>query len=257
MLNKAYRFRPCPHCGELMRPGTIARHTPYCIKNPDIYARLRDVLTSEDGEHGITSGRYVELHTADKTLLSIRVLFNRTKSTTWGGVLAFFKLSPPLPEACRSQCPRCGKLIAGGKMAEHQAKCRPQERKPKRTPKPKSKPAPAEPAPVALVVAPVQEREISLPLPRIKPTPTSTASKWAGTLGYDPTWQAPTGDTQWLVMVQPGERTCLACGDTFAAGGYCMRCGTWEDGTRRAKGDMPPSVPTASYLHADEFVTVH
>ncbi len=245
MLNKAYRFRPCPHCGELMRPGTIARHTPYCIKNPDIYARLREVLTSDDGEHGITSGRYVELHTADKTLLSIRVLFNRTKSTAWGGVLAFFKLSPPLPEACRQQCPRCGKLIAGGKMTEHQAAC--QEHKPKRTSKPKP-----QPQPVALAVAPVVE-PVTVPLPRITPT----ASKWAGLKGYDPTWKAPTGDTQWLVMVQPGERTCLACGDTFAAGGYCMRCGTRDDGTRRSKDDMPPSVPTASYLHADEYVTVH
>lgn len=253
-MNKTYHFRPCPHCGQLLRSGSMATHEPVCVKRPEIYARLRSVLTGEDGTHGIARARYVELSKADKTLPPLNTLIRRAKSPCWDGVLAFFKLSPPLPEACRSQCPRCGKLVAGGNMAAHQAECRPQERKPQRTPKPKSKPAPAEPAPVALVVAPVQEREISLPLPRIKPA--APASKWAGTLGYDPTWKAPTGDTQWLVLVQPGERTCLACGDTFAAGGYCMRCGTWEDGTRRAKGDMPPSVPTAGYLHPGEFVTV-
>ena len=255
-MNKTYHFRPCPHCGQLLRSGSMATHEPVCVKRPEIYARLRSVLTGEDGTHGIARARYVELSKADKTLPPLNTLIRRAKSPHWDGVLAFFKLSPPLPEACRSQCTRCGKLVAGGNMAAHQAECRPQERKPKRKPQPKSKPAPAEPAPVALVVAPVQEREISLPLPRIKPTPTSTASKWAGTLGYDPTWQAPTGDTQWLVMVHPGERTCLECGDTFAAGGYCIRCCTGEDGVRRTKSEMPASVATAGYLHPEEYAVV-
>lgn len=255
-MNKTYHFRPCPHCGQLLRSGSMATHEPVCVKRPEIYARLRSVLTGEDGTHGIARARYVELSKADKTLPPLNTLIRRAQSPCWDGVLAFFKLSPPLPEACRSQCPRCGKLVAGGNMAAHQAECRPQERKPKpqRQVKPKPKPQPAEPAPVALAVAPPVVHEVSLPLPRITPTP--TASKWAGTLGYDPTWKAPTGDTQWLVLVQPGERTCLACGDTFAANGYCMRCGTRDDGTRRSKDDMPPSVPTAGYLHPGEFVTV-
>lgn len=72
----------------------------------------------------------------------------------------------------------------------------------------------------------------------------------------DPTWRPPTGDTQWLVRVQPGERTCLECGDTFAAGGYCIRCCTSEDGTRRSKNELPPSVATAAYLRPEEYVTV-
>jgi len=233
-----------------MRSGTISRHVPICFKNPVVYEHIREVC-SNDGEHGITRVRYLELSTADKSLPSLNTLTRRV-SPFWDNILAFFKLSPPLPDACRSQCSRCGKLVAGGNMAEHQAEC--QEHKPKRTPKPKRKPQPAEPQPVALTVAPVVEREVSLPLPRIKPA--APASKWAGTLGYDPTWKAPTGDTQWLVMVHPGERTCLACGDTFAAGGYCTRCCTSEDGVRRTRRDMPPSVPTAGYLHPGEFVTV-
>ena len=250
-MNKTYHFRPCPHCGQLLRSGSMATHEPVCVKRPEIYARLRSVLASEDGKHGIARARYVELSKVDKSLPTLNTLIRRAQSPCWDGVLAFFKLSPPLPEACRSQCPRCGKLVAGGNMAEHQAEC--QEHKPKRTPKPKRKPQPAEPQPVALTVAPVVEREVSLPLPRIKPA--APASKWAGTLGYDPTWKAPTGDTQWLVMVHPGERTCLACGDTFAAGGYCTRCCTSEDGVRRTRRDMPPSVPTAAYLRPDEYMT--
>ncbi len=60
----------------------------------------------------------------------------------------------------------------------------------------------------------------------------------------------------WLVRVQPGERTCLGCGDTFAPGAYCVRCGTSEDGTRRSKDEFPPSVATADYLRPEEYVTV-
>ncbi len=65
-------------------------------------------------------------------------------------------------------------------------------------------------------------------------------------LEYDPTWRRPTGDTLRLVRVQPGERTCLKCGDTFAAGGYCIHCG--ED---RVGG---PSVATTDYLRPEEYM---
>ena len=65
---------------------------------------------------------------------------------------------------------------------------------------------------------------------------------------YDPTWRPPTGDTVHLVRVQPGERTCLECGDTFAAGGYCIHCGEENAGS--------PSVATADYLQPEEYVTV-
>ena len=65
---------------------------------------------------------------------------------------------------------------------------------------------------------------------------------------YDPNWCPPTGDTQWLVRVQPGEQTCLACGDTFAAGGYCIHCGENHVGG--------PSVATAAYLRPEEYVVV-
>lgn len=73
---------------------------------------------------------------------------------------------------------------------------------------------------------------------------------------YDPNWRPPTGDTQWLVQMQPGERTCLACGETFAAGSYCIRCCTSEDGVRRTRSEMPPSVPTAIYLQPEEYMMV-
>lgn len=73
---------------------------------------------------------------------------------------------------------------------------------------------------------------------------------------YDPNWRPPTGDTLGLVRVQPGERTCLMYGDTFAARSYCIRCCTGEDGVRRTRSEMPPSVPTARYLQPEEYVTV-
>lgn len=66
---------------------------------------------------------------------------------------------------------------------------------------------------------------------------------------FDPTWRPPTGDTIGLVRVQSGERTCLGCGDTFAAGGYCIHCGENNAGS--------PSVATADYLHPDEYMTVN
>ena len=223
-----------------MRSGTLVRHEPVCIKKPDIYTRLRSVLIADDGTLGITYKHYAELSAADKTLPSLNTLIRRTKSTHWNGVLAFFKLSSPPQEVY------CGQRTAKPKPERHE----PKQRKPK--PKPQPQPQQAEQPAVACAVVVAEAHEVNLPLPRIAPR---TASKWAGTKGYDPTWKGPTGDTQWLVQVQPGERTCLACGDTFAAGGYCLRCGTRDDGTRRAKGDMPPSVATAAYLHPDEYVT--
>lgn len=232
MLDKAYHFRPCPHCGELMRAGTLVRHEPACIKNPVMYARIREALFSGNGTTGVTYSRYLKLSADDKSLPSTNTLIRQSKSAQWGGVLAFFRLSvPPQDERQMSRQPN--------RSAANRAK---------RKPKP-------QPAPVALAVAPVVE-SVTVPLPRIKPIAPPPASKWAGLKGYDPTWKAPTGDTQWLVRVHPGERTCLACGDTFAAGSYCMRCGTRADGTRLSKDAMPPSVPTEAYLHPDEYVTV-
>ena len=256
-MKGAYHFRPCPHCGELMRPGSIATHEPVCLKHPAIYVRLRALLTSGDGTHGIARQRYTELAAADKTLPALNTLIRRSKSKKWDGVLAFFKLSPPRAEACRSQCPNCGKLVAGGQMAAHQQECQQERAEPKRrAPKPRQpKPQPAEQPAIACAVAAPEAPTVNLPLPRIapRPAPAPVASKWAGAKGFDPNWRPPTAESIGLVRVQPGERTCLACGDTFADGGYCIHCGTWEDGTRRPKGDMPPSVPTVSYLQPDEY----
>jgi hypothetical protein len=224
-----------------MRAGTLVRHEPACIKNPVNYARIREALFSGDGVVGVTYSRYLELSAADKTLPSLNTLIRQSKSAQWGNVLAFFKLSLPSPETHQEDCQQKRATPKRAKRAP----------KPKRT-TPKPKPVEPTPAAVAYAIAPPAEREVSLPLPRIVPT----VSKWAGLKGYDPTWKAPTGDTQWLVQVQPGERTCLACGETFEPGGYCMRCGTKEDGTRRAPADMPPSVATAEYLYPEEYVTV-
>ncbi|TXH58889.1 MAG: hypothetical protein E6Q97_01150 [Desulfurellales bacterium] len=234
-----YHFRPCPHCGELMRSGTLARHEPVCIKRPDIYARLRSVLIADDGTCGITYKHYAELSAADKSLPSLNTLIRRTKSTHWAGVLAFFKLSsPPQDVYCE---PRI-------------TQPQPERRKPKER-KPQPKPKPAEPPSIAYAIADPEVHAVILPLPRIAPRDTARAvNKWAGVKGYDPTWKAPTGDTQWLVMVQPGERTCLGCGDTFAAGGYCIRCGVRDDGAWCSEQDRPPSVPTVSYLNQDEYM---
>ena len=93
-MKGTYHFRPCPHCGELMRAGTLIRHEKVCVKRPDIYARLRGVLIADDG-HGITYKRYLELSSTDKTLPSLNTLIRRTHTTQWAGVLAFFKLSSP------------------------------------------------------------------------------------------------------------------------------------------------------------------
>ncbi len=237
-MKGTYHFRPCPHCGELMRSGTLVRHEPVCVKRPDIYARLRGVLIADDGTCGITYKHYAELSAADKSLPSLNTLIRRTQSTHWAGVLAFFKLASPPQVVYTESRPT--------KMEPQPARTQPKPRKPKPQPKPTEQPA------IACTVAAVEAQTVSLPLPRIVPT----VNKWAGTKGYDPTWKAPTGDTQWFVMVQPGERTCLGCGDTFAPGGYCIRCGVREDGAWCGEDKRPPSVATVDYLRSDEYAVV-
>jgi hypothetical protein len=64
----------------------------------------------------------------------------------------------------------------------------------------------------------------------------------------DAQWTAPTGDTQRKVRLLTGERTCLECGETFMEGGYCERCSDM-------RGKLP-SVPTATYLHDEEYIKV-
>ncbi len=63
---------------------------------------------------------------------------------------------------------------------------------------------------------------------------------------------------QRLITVTPGERTCLACGETFPAGWHCPRCASEEideDDNKNAgvKRQRPPSVETVSYLRPEEF----
>lgn len=50
-----------------------------------------------------------------------------------------------------------------------------------------------------------------------------------------------------LVLVAPGEQTCLACGET-SGGNYCARCGKDDGPDQRA-----PMVATVSYLRPDEY----
>ena len=68
-------------------------------------------------------------------------------------------------------------------------------------------------------------------------------------------WRAPTGDTQGQVIVVPGERTCLACGETFC-GQYCERCGPREPDLHTPRKAPPPSVATLGYLRAGEYAEV-
>lgn len=67
-------------------------------------------------------------------------------------------------------------------------------------------------------------------------------------------WCAPTGDTQRAIFVLPGERTCLACGDTFV-GAFCERCGRDEAGSHVRKPPAP-SVDTLAYLRVGEYENV-
>lgn len=53
------------------------------------------------------------------------------------------------------------------------------------------------------------------------------------------------------MRVSVGERTCLGCGETFAADGYCVVCALTPDGKRRK--DAPASVLTQSYLRDGEW----
>ncbi len=69
------------------------------------------------------------------------------------------------------------------------------------------------------------------------------------------------GHVVWRVKVAPDEMTCCECGDTYpAAWGGCVRCSMNDqadrndDGHRRLKRTR--SVPTVSYLRADEFEMV-
>lgn len=68
-------------------------------------------------------------------------------------------------------------------------------------------------------------------------------------------WTPPTGDTWLLVRVGRDEMTCLGCGETFASGDYCQRCGArdGEDGPHKRREDLPPAVPTLDYLREDEY----
>jgi hypothetical protein len=66
-------------------------------------------------------------------------------------------------------------------------------------------------------------------------------------------WTPPTGDTQWLVSVVPGEMTCLGCGETFAASSICTRCHTADEETGKRPQQAPPAVPTVSYLREEEY----
>ena len=89
------------------------------------------------------------------------------------------------------------------------------------------------------------------PLPRIEARSSRTRSRPARRYG-------PTADDWefYLVRVQKGERTCLACGETFSAGRFCDRCGLPEPGEHGGKGRLerlPPSMPTESYLRPEEY----
>ena len=62
------------------------------------------------------------------------------------------------------------------------------------------------------------------------------------------------GHIVWRIRVAPGERTCLACGETFPDGDRCAQCGYGDDGALR--NNPPPSVPTTSYLREGEWERV-
>ncbi len=124
-MGKLDPLLPCPHCGSMMRAGSLKRHTPLCIKNPDAFTRYCELLTSAPGsKQGITCGHYVELSNADKTLPTVITLRRLAGKAKWPDVLAVFGLEPPPLEVQRSQCMHCGKFISGDKMAGHLQECR-------------------------------------------------------------------------------------------------------------------------------------
>lgn len=59
------------------------------------------------------------------------------------------------------------------------------------------------------------------------------------------------GFVRWRVRVGKDELTCLECGETFSPHDICPRCGLRDDGIRRT--EMPPAVPTLSYLREGEY----
>lgn len=71
-------------------------------------------------------------------------------------------------------------------------------------------------------------------------------------------WTPPTGDTQHVIYVARDEMTCLGCGETFTAGSICTRCNERDEvtGERTRRCDLPPAVPTASYLRPGEYEAV-
>ncbi len=70
----------------------------------------------------------------------------------------------------------------------------------------------------------------------------------------DPNWRPPTGDTQrFVTLTSPDGMTCLGCGETFAKGRYCDRCGLREDGQHLTADDLPPAVRTLDYLKPREY----
>lgn len=53
------------------------------------------------------------------------------------------------------------------------------------------------------------------------------------------------------MKVSRGELTCTCCGETFHERGICPRCGLTDKGERRT--ELPPSVPTVTYLREGEW----
>lgn len=160
-MNRTEPMRPCPHCGNEMRAGSLKRHEPLCVKNPATFARYRDVLTAAPGSNrGITCGRYVELSTADRTLPTVITLRRLVGVSKWDDVLATFGLLPPLQEQKRSQCPRCGKFVSAASMEAHQGDCKALQ--PKAPPPPK-------PQKIYTFKLPTQRKPRTVPPPQICP----------------------------------------------------------------------------------------
>ena len=60
-----------------------------------------------------------------------------------------------------------------------------------------------------------------------------------------------------VVVVKPGEKTCLVCGETFV-GRMCPRCGQigpGEDG-KNVRRKVSPSIQTVTYLKPGEYQIV-
>lgn len=164
-MGKTDPLLPCPHCGSMMRAGSLKRHTPLCIKNPAAFTRYCEVLTSAPGSRqGITCGRYVELSNDDKTLPTVITLRRLAGKAKWPDVLAVFGLESPPLEVQRSQCMHCGKFISGGKMAGHLQECKALQ--------PKAPPPPKPPRKAMNVLVPRKPMNVLVPRkPRTVPPP--------------------------------------------------------------------------------------